>query len=334
MQIRIVCILLIVTIAANAQHKRESIPTTILHNGDLLAVFKDNSKSPKPELSGVQSLFNARYEPNFDAFDPDSPGSSAGLNFEHIISGHESPHNAFTPRHGTYSLYRTGLNSVRLKRETADSPWAVESVMNYAISEPHAIDFDFRCKANDADKFGKRNYAVFFWANYMNEVEDVALHFRGVDEPDGEEKWIRAEAPEGQHPDWRGGGTYRHASVENDLEYDDDVQFRLNHWSYNYPRFTQPFYYGKAANGMCYILMFDRTANQRDQIRFSLFKFKVRPGHQRPAWDFQYVINNVETGEPYGYRARAVWKKFVSPEDCLKEYRTWKASLDDKDKER
>jgi len=25
----------------------------------------------------------------------------------------------------------------------------------------------------------------------------------------------------------------------------------------------------------------------------------------------------------YGYRARAVWKRFVGPEDCLAEYERW-----------
>jgi len=55
---------------------------------------------------------------------------------------------------------------------------------------------------------------------------------------------------------------------------------------------TKPFYYGRAEQGMVFILMFHKTFSQDDQIRFSLFKFKV-PRHPRPAWDFQYVINKV-----------------------------------------
>jgi len=69
--------------------------------------------------------------------------------------------------------------------------------------------------------------------------------------------------------------------------------------------------------------MFDRAFSERDQVRFSLFKFKVRPGHLRPAWDFQYVINRVEQGQTYGFKARAVWKKFAGPDDCLREYEAW-----------
>jgi hypothetical protein len=32
----------------------------------------------------------------------------------------------------------------------------------------------------------------------------------------------------------------------------------------------------------------------------------------------------------YGFRGRLVWKKFVSAEDCLREYERWVAALDKK----
>jgi len=77
---------------------------------------------------------------------------------------------------------------------------------------------------------------------------------------------------------------------------------------------------------MVFILMFDRMHSARDEVRFSLFKFKA-PRRPRPAWDFQYVIHQVEAGQSYGFRGRLVWEKFISPEDCQKEYRRWKKSL-------
>src|SRR5712691_11157591 len=98
------------------------------------------------------------------------------------------------------------------------------------------------------------------------------------------------------------------------LEYDTNHNFKLNLWSYDYPRFTQPFYYGRAAHGMTFILMFDKMHTVEDEIRFSLFKFKV-PRHPRPAWDFQYVIHRVEEGRSYGFKGRLIWKKFISTED-------------------
>jgi len=303
------------------------VKTAKIERGELSVVFQDNSESPKPKLGGVQSLFNVKHAPGYDAYDPNSPGSSAGLNFEHIISGHEGPRNAFTPRHGRYDLYEMDDDkSVTLVRKAEDSPWKVASAMRYTVAESYYIDLEFKCTPQDAKLFGTRNQAIFFWADYMNQVKDVALHFRGIEKPGGKETWIRAEALKSEHPHWRGGGTYRHINAPP-IEYDSDLKFNLNSWSYDWPRFTKPFYYGLAENGMVFIIMFDRTYSPVDQIRFSLFKFKCRDDIRKPAWDFQYVINKIESKKEYGYRARVAWKKFVSPDDCLREYEKWSAQL-------
>ncbi|MCZ6672677.1 MAG: hypothetical protein O7C75_07035 [Verrucomicrobia bacterium] len=303
--------------------RAQSSETVTIQTGELSALFRDNSQSPQL-LSGVQSLFNVNRAPGYDAFDPDDPGGSAGLNFEHIISGHNNPENKFSPRHGKYSLSQDmEKKTILLERKREDSPWSVSSKMKYTMKPPYFIDFEFECVPHDCDPFGQRGYAVFFWADYMNEVEDVSLHFLGIDRAGGMEKWIAADAPK-THPDYRGGGTYRSAAAQP-LHYDDDHNFKLNLWSYDYPRITKPFYVGRATQGMAFILMFDRLYSAEDEIRFSLFKFKVRDGRQRPAWDFQYVIHQVEPGQQYGYKGRLVWKEFVSYEDCIHEYKTWKS---------
>ncbi len=294
--------------------------------GDLAVRFRSNSASPGV-LSGVQSLFNVKDAPGYDAYDPDGRGSSAGLNFEHIISGHQSPHNKFTPRSGPFTLHRLpNQRSVRLVRQAEDSPWRMASTLTYTVTEPHFIDFDFRCTPEDASLFGERGWALLFFANYMNEVAGTALHFRGIESPGAEETWVAADAPRG-HPDWNKGGNYRHRNAAA-LAYDDDVTFRLNTWSYEWPRFTRPCYFGRAAQGMTLILMFDRGHSPEDEIRLSLYKFKVDDSRKRPAWDFQYVIHRVETGREYGFRGRLVWKKFVSPEDCLAAYERWAEQAD------
>ena len=213
-----------------------------------------------------------------------------------------------------------------LERQADYSPWQIASTLKYVVKEPYYIDFTFHCMPRDASLFGRRGYAIFFFANYMNDVDDVSLHFRGHESPNGGEAWVTADAPQGP-PDSNGGGNYR-ALDADDLTYDDDVQFRLNTWSYDWPRIAKPFYYGHARHGMTMILMFDRPYSHRDQIRFSLYKFKL-PKHPRPAWDFQYVINKVESGVDYGFRGRLAWKKFVSAEDCLNEYERWSTSLVD-----
>jgi hypothetical protein len=214
--------------------------------------------------------------------------------------------------------------SVSLVRRAEDCPWKVPSTLVYEVNEPHYIDFIFRCSPQDASLFGSRGYALFFFANYMNDVEDIAIHFRGHESPHGNEVWIAVDAPKG-HPDWNGGGNYR-ALPADDLGQDDDVEFRLNTWSYDWPRIAKPFFYGRANRGMCLILMFDRLHSERDQIRFSLYKFKLSK-HPRPAWDFQYVINKVASRAEYGFRGRMVWKKYVSADDCLNEYERWAAAL-------
>lgn len=295
-------------------------------HGDLSVTFRDNSQSPGV-LSGIDRLVNVKAADGYDAFDPDGRGASAGLNLEHIISGHRNANNKFTPRHGTYRLYaQPDGRSVVLKRSADDSPWQVASSFRYTVVEPHYIDFQFRCSPQDAALFGDRRYAIFFFANYMNDVQDVALHFRGLRSSDSPEEWISVDAPNG-HADWNRGGNYR-ALGAGGLNYDDDVKFRLNTWSYDWPRIAQPFYYGRSNHGMTFMLMFDRLVSETDQIRFSLYKFKL-PQAKRPAWDFQYVVNEVETGREYGFRGRLVWKQFVSPHDCLQEYGSWKAALAD-----
>lgn len=300
------------------------VETLELEAGNLKVLLRDNSNSPKV-LSGLDSLFDRKNAPDFDAFDPNDLGASAGLNFEHVICGHSNQANAFTPRKGRYDLHRLsdGLSAM-LVRKAEDDPWALASSLKYKVGAPHAVDFEFQCRALKPELFGERGYAVLFFANYMNDVADVALHFRGVTGPGKTEGWIRADAPPG-HPDYHQGGTYRSVPAQ-DLRYDTDHNFKLNLWSYDYPRFTQPFYYGLATNGMVLILMFDRMHTEQDEIRFSLFKFKV-PRRPRPAWDFQYVIHKVEKNRPYGFKGRLIWKKFVSAEDCQEEYRNWQRSL-------
>lgn len=326
---RWVVVLMVLATPLSADEKQEeavpTIPSVTIERGDLRLIVRDNSESPKRALSGIDALFNLRSAVEFDAFDPDTRGASAGLNFEHIISGHKNDHNAFSPRKGSYVLnHAPGSFSATLIRRREDEPWKISSRFTYTLVAPHFIDFDFCCVAHDPAVFDPEGYAVFFFANYMHDVEQIGLNFRGIKAADGKEEWIYAEAPAGPK-DWLQGGTYRY-QMGTDLVMSADQNARLNIWSYDYPRYTQPFYFGKAAHGMALILMFDRTATAEEEIRFSLFKFKL-PKHPRPAWDFQYVRKKLEVGKEYGFRGRLVWKKFVSPEDCLQEYRTWVAGL-------
>ena len=80
-------------------------------------------------------------------------------------------------------------------------------------------------------------------------------------------------------------------------------------------------------DAMVYIMMFD----QREPIRFAMWNFfRTADGQadpHSPAWDWQYVIRNPEIGKTYGYRARVVFKPFVSAEDVKKTYLDWSSTL-------
>lgn len=317
-------LILSLTVLCSSTSTQAAEETVSVKAGELEVLFRDNSESPKI-LSGLQSLFNVKHAKDHDAYDPIGSSTSAGLNFEHIISGHKNDRNMFTPRIGTYSMHRIYDRTVELRRKREDSPWDVSSTLRYSVVAPYYVDFEFKCTPHDRSKFGSRGYGIFFWANYMNQVEDVNLHFLGKEQEDGSEKWIAADASQ-PHVDHVAGGTYHHLSAQP-LEYDADHNFKLNSWSYDWPRFTRPFYYGRAANDMAFMLMFDRTHSADDEIRFSIFKFKVKDEQKKPAWDFQYVIHDVQEGREYGYRGRLVWKKFVSPDDCQKEYQSWASAL-------
>jgi len=79
-----------------------------------------------------------------------------------------------------------------LARDRKGSPWDVSSTLTYSVTAPHYVDVEFRCRSHNASLFGERQCGIFFFANYMNDVEDVALNFLGIERAGGQEKWIAA----------------------------------------------------------------------------------------------------------------------------------------------
>src|SRR5690625_6953739 len=54
----------------------------------------------------------------------------------------------------------------------------VESWTTFEIKEPDYIDVEFSFTIHDSDFF-KNGYAGFFWASYINQPEDIGIHFKG-----------------------------------------------------------------------------------------------------------------------------------------------------------
>ena len=286
-------------------------PTDVarVESGRLTFRVSDNSRSPRV-LSGLQSLSYLDADERFEAF-------RAGLNLEHVYSGHRDDRNRFVPRRHPYLVCREREGrSVFMVRLASQSPWSVEHVMRLTPSPPDSIDIDFRCRFLDPSRFGAREYVGFFWANYMRELHDAAIHFRGVSDEDGTEEWIRAESGDGWDV-----GTYLAADASA-LEFDTDHNMILNLRSFPTPRFTRPFLFSRSANNMVLILMFDRLQTGIDEIRFS---------HFPPAVDFQYVIHGVETERRYGFRARMIWRPWTTREECLRAWRSWQPTRDPTD---
>src|SRR5689334_18300198 len=129
----------------------EPVQTLTIERGNLSVLLRDNALSPGL-LSGADSLFNQIDAPEFDAFDPDDRGASAGLNFEHVICGHSNSANAFTPRRGRYELFKLADGrSAMLVRKAEDDPWALASTLKYSVTEPNAIDFEFECRVQNKE---------------------------------------------------------------------------------------------------------------------------------------------------------------------------------------
>src|SRR5882724_6319029 len=104
--IAITLVLQFSSLAFSAQAEQgEPVQTLTLKRGNISVLLRDNALSPGV-LSGVDSLFNRVDAPDFDAFDPDDRGASAGLNFEHEICGQSNSFNAFSPRRGRYELFK------------------------------------------------------------------------------------------------------------------------------------------------------------------------------------------------------------------------------------
>src|SRR5690625_7407932 len=53
----------------------------------------------------------------------------------------------------------------------------VESWTTFEIKEPDYIDVEFSFTIHDSDFF-KNGYAGFFWASYINQPEDIGIHFK------------------------------------------------------------------------------------------------------------------------------------------------------------
>ena len=236
--------------------------------------------------------------------------SFAGLNLEHYFDARPWAEDAaiiFEPRSAPMAFKRLSATAAELHQP--ETPfYGVESWTCFQLVEPYYLDMNFRCVAH---KPLEGDFLCCFWASYMNAPINKSLHF------------LRAESTLEQ-PAWFQFCTLGHNRDSTVLPANDDGSITFQDGprslrdSFAPVRYGAPFYYGRIRN-MVLIYVFDPGAN----IRFTHSPSgggRTEAGDDtNPAWDFQFMVPNIELGREYGYRMRAVYKPWIDRADVLKE---------------
>lgn len=281
--------------------------------GDLEVVIADNA-----EYEGHRAWYNGVAYLSHRA----KPGNHfwkrvAGMNFEHIWDGEkwwEPADKLFEPRSSEMVLHQLSETSVQLHMPPSNLH-KLESWTTYTVNAPHYIDMDFFCIPRQ-ETFD-RGYIGLFWASYINNTDEdeKTIYYIGSHKDSRKRQWIS----------WK---TAAH-STNGTVRYQEDIRdisFNPEHRTMLYNTFADsayayPFYYG-VRDGMVHIIMFNSSPGA---IRFSHSPTSgapVRPG-TNPAWDWQYIVHDYKVGSSYGYKARLVYKPWVSRQDVIDEYEKW-----------
>jgi hypothetical protein len=275
--------------------------------GDLTVVIGDNEAYPghRAGYNGVHRLTHRTK--------PDSLFTVAGLNLEHIFDGDQDLRGdakvRFEPRHFPMTLTRLSDSAAELHQ--AETPtFHLESWTRFQLVAPHYLDLTFRCKP--CQHVFTHGYIGLFWASYIADPENKSIYFRD------DKGWVQL-------------CTQTHANQSTVVPVGNKVELKFTppmrptlYNTFSPLRFSDPVYYGLFGTHQ-YILMFDRTAG----IRFAHSPSAGGPpSATEVAWDWQFIIPTYDVLREYGYRARVVYRERSSRAEVLKEFRTWRASLE------
>jgi len=273
--------------------------------GDLTATFADNSAMGDKHRAGYNGIARLTHTSQTEnVFVP----AYAGFNLEHVFGG-DRLEDVFEPRHHPMTLRQISTATVELHQSPTPLS-SVESTTRFTVVPPHYIDVEFQCVARRGEFF-RHGYLGLFWASYINGPEDRRICFWGRAPSELKPRWISAFSE-------KHGLASTHLGIADrgDIFFAPDFNATLaSHFS-DY-RFSEPFFYGRFRN-MVLIFMFDRA----EGIRFS--QSPTGGGGENPAWDFQFLVRDFRTNQPYGYRARLVYRPFIGPDDVLDEFRRWR----------
>ena len=276
-----------------------------LKEGDLKITFVNNEAYGDSHLAGYNGIAELTHSAQDSIlFEP----RYAGFNLEHIFGG-DSLVDLFEPRKNPMELFKQDNNEVFLYQ--APTPLSqLEMLTTFKIVAPHYIDITFRCVIHSKEFF-KYNFAGLFFASYIFSPADKHIYFRGYEKDQSTSKWISAFS-------MKHGQKSTHVALNDDpgdYYFAPDFNVTLaNHFS-NY-KFDLPFYYGRF-HDMVLAFMFETP----EVIRFS--QSPTGGGPTNPAWDFQFIIPKVKQEKEYSFRARIVYKPFISSVFILEEYQQW-----------
>ncbi|MBI1923651.1 hypothetical protein HYR99_05320 [Candidatus Poribacteria bacterium] len=273
--------------------------------GNLTAVIGDNDAHDEHRAgyNGIFSLTSSEEADNL--FVP----AYAGLNLEHIYDGYEMDRSLiFEPRQAPMRFEQISENEALLHQPPTPH-FGLESWTRFRLSEPHSIDFEFKCSPRKA--VYHYGYIGLFWASYINAPHNKSIYFRS------DSHWHQLCTQ--QHND---ESTVLHAGDQTEIPFVEHYpQMLYNNFS---PlRFHLPFYYGLFKEQV-YLIMFDRTENTRFSHSPSGGGRSLDGEDTNPAWDFQYIIPSYTLNAEYGFQGRVVYKKFAGREDVIAEYEKWK----------
>lgn len=245
----------------------------------------------------------------------------AGLNFEHIFDGStDEPDPLYDPRRGPMEFQDMGDGRCRLYQPTTPY-YGLESWTEFTLAPPSAVDMSFTCIPR-RPQFA-HGYLGLFWASYIDAPDNKAIMFRGTNPRIEGERWYSLQ---NQFANREATVVHRDVAAPELAFAKGDYALWWLFLGISPLRWTEPFFFG-LFHGMALIFMFERTEGLRfAQSSYGGEIFRYDDFHN-PAWDFHYVIADPKVGDPFSFRCRLLYKKYLHREDVRAEYRKWRSGL-------
>jgi hypothetical protein len=175
--------------------------------------------------------------------------------------------------------------------------------MSYTISDPHYLDFEITMTPRKNPVSESPRMGALF-TSMVNKPGDAGIYALGTTESHPNPIWLRLSV------DQAGA-----AMMAESAETGEKAPF--TGW-------FLPLYYG-LVQGYLFLLMFSTAEVGGMEETQLVLPWLSTPTSQakRPSWDFAFTSPTARLNEKRLLRGRLVYKKFVSREDVVDEYRKW-----------